>query len=189
CDPLGSQLRTVLREPDSPMIDALNEIRARVAAVNKELLGAGIGIVEQQDTAGGSLVAPCAADFLIVLLYRAGDMVMHNEPDVRFVDPHSKGIGCDDGLGSPFHESVLSPIPLIIRHTAVIDLGGLACHLEPRGNLLGRFSGCCVHDSRPYRSGNDGFQDLEFVLFTRDVDYAERQIRPIESGYEDTGFG
>jgi hypothetical protein len=75
------------------LIDRADHRGGRVGALDEELLGAGVGVVEQQLADGGLAIASGASGFLIVGLDAAGHLVVDHEAHVRAVDAHAEGVG------------------------------------------------------------------------------------------------
>ena len=79
-----------------------------------------IAISEKQQAMGGQTVPSGPADFLIVVVDAFGQVVMDDETDIRFVDPHAEGDRRHDDLDIVPDEEILILRALLIRQTRMV---------------------------------------------------------------------
>ena len=110
-----------------------------------------VGIVIEQYGIGFFAITPGTSCFLEISLYAVRTVHVDDEPHVRFVDTHAKGIGCHHHT-----HLVLLPVSLsfVFYHTVktcMIESGGDACLIQQFCKLFRTFSaagiddGCALH--------------------------------------------
>ena len=103
---------------------------------------------EEQDAAAGQSVAPGTPGFLVITLNVLGQVVVQDEANVRFVDPHAKGNrGANDRDLIPQKE-VLVAGSLAGAQAGVISFGVNAVSTQPGGEQIGGFACLAIDNSR-----------------------------------------
>ena len=102
------------------LVDLLNHLFRWVSAIDEELLHEPIVWRIQQQTCGRIAVATSTTCFLIVRLQATGDVVMHDESHVGFIDPHAERIGGRHDVGTSLHEDVLETTPIFGGQATVV---------------------------------------------------------------------
>ena len=102
--------------------------------------------VEEQDAAGRLPVAAGASRLLQVVLERARNVPMHDEPNVWLVDAHAEGIGRSDDPKLAGAERLLHLALALGREARVEEVGRQALPLQELRHFLGRSSGGAVDD-------------------------------------------
>ena len=102
------------------LIDRADDGGSRVCALDEELLGPSVGVVEKQLAHCRFPVAASAAGFLIVGLDAAGHLVMNHKSNVGAVDAHAKRVGGHRHVGLAVNENFLRAFAFLVAHSAVI---------------------------------------------------------------------
>ena len=147
----------------------------------------------QQDVAGRPLaVTPSAAGLLHKVFQTAGQVKVHDRPDVGLVDAHSECDGGHDDADAASHERVLHTSASGRRQPAVVAAGG-----QPAALQIRRQRACAVLCRHVHNDGfgflqRRGTQQLQqhtlCVVAVRDTGDGVRQVRPPGAPFQDT-FG
>src|SRR5690349_12461809 len=76
-------------------------------AADEIAVDSAILVPEQQNAARFLTIAAGTPSLLVVRRRRTGDRIVHDEPDVRLVDPHTERVGGNDRLELASHERFL----------------------------------------------------------------------------------
>ena len=124
-----------------------------------------------------------AAGFLVIIFNTFGNIIMDHKPDVRFVDPHSKGDSGYDHIHF-FHQEIILGIAagfgvqagVIRRRFNIVDGKGFS-------NLLRRFPALHIDDAGLVRHPLDHLSDLLDGLFLFPLGaHFIIEVSPIERG-------
>ena len=103
--------------------DALHFLDVGILAGEEVILHARIAHAIDQNAARRQAVATGAAGFLRVGFQRTGQIVVHDEPDVRFVDAQAERVGRDDGTNLFVHEDVVHVRAFFFVQFRMVDGG------------------------------------------------------------------
>ena len=156
----------------------------RVGAGEKELLRPRVRRGEQQRAARRLPVPPGATRLLIVGLDASRQLGMHDEPDVRLVDPHAEGVRGGDDVDAAGEKVVLHPRALFVRQPRVVAPGAEPLSREHVRPELHRLAGGGVHDSRRSDLGDEPRERSRLLLPAPAGLDRERQVGSLEAGDE-----
>ncbi len=114
------QLVFVVRLAPQHLVGLHDEFERRIAPFDKKFLHARIGVIEKQVAGRCFAIAPGAARLLVVGLHAPRHIEMHDETDVRPIDPHPKCVRRHHDVAPPLHELVLRLLALLVAHPAVV---------------------------------------------------------------------
>ena len=139
---------------DAPQ-DPLHVLRAQPRGRGEAELRLDVVVGRQQHRRRRLAVAPGAADLLHVGLQRAGDLEVHDQPDVGLVDAHAERVGGADDAAFAGEEPLLHR--LLLRHVeaGVERLGLDAGDLQQLGGLLGVAARRRVDEHAAARAGGE----------------------------------
>ena len=154
---------------------------------DKEFLHAAILIIEQDHAPRQLPVAPGAAGLLVILLQRAGQVVVNDEANVRLVDAHAERIRGDRDRAGRVHEAILIGRARRLVHAGVIGKNRPVHQLgrEVRGQLVGGFSRRAINDPAALLRSQQLQQQLIIFRHAHRATRFVKQIGPIESGHDD----
>lgn len=111
---------------------------------------------------------------------------MHHQSYVRFVDPHSKGIGAGHHPYLVLNPLLLAAVPFFGSQTGMIRRCRDAMHLQQLGNFVRAFAAFAVHDGR---TGYFFYNVHEPGQFRVHIENAVGKIFPFERLPEDLPGG
>ena len=122
--------RSVSAKPRSAQEDIGNLLFLFRFLCDKVLDISDITISEQQQAMGGQAVPSGPADLLVVVVDASGQVVMDDETDIGFVDPHAEGDRRHDDLDIVPDEQLLIFRALLFRQTRMVRPDGIALPMK-----------------------------------------------------------
>ncbi len=130
-------------------------------------------------------VAACTTGFLVIGLESSGHVVVDHIPQIRFVDPHAKGVRGDDCFELACHEFFLDQLALFGQQSCMVGTHRefqLLAELLDQG--LAAFSGGDVDDARFVALGKKIVKMLVLVPIAHAKRRAEVQVVACKAGDE-----
>ena len=146
------------------MINILNVFQCRECDILQLLEPAYVRSVPQQDGIRLLPVAPCTSGLLKIGLRRIRQADMHDEPHIRFVNPHPEGIGAD-------HDPRFSGLPVLLPfgthrmgQTRMVEGGADSLGLKRCCCFLRFVTAAGINDARTRNTGANRKQLAHLVL-------------------------
>lgn len=147
---------------------------------NEKLLDFRILVRRKNDGIAVFSIASGASGLLIIPLDASGKVVVDNEPDVFFIDSHSKRVSRHDGLVTVVHKGVLNVFPVLVRYAAGVFRYGNSFFHEIIVRFANVFDGRTVDDSDAGGFFDDFLHFRKFRLLLRNFANDDRHVRTIE---------
>ena len=157
--------------------------KRRIASLDKEFLHPSVGVVEEEIACRRFAVTSGASGFLVIRLDASRHIEMHDEPDVRPIDTHSKRIRGHDNIAPALHEFVLRFLPLLVTHPAVVKNARDVRQLQRLGHGFDSFAGRAINNAG-FVFPDKRVQPLVFFRFIGDRRDQQLQVRTRKSGHE-----
>ena len=171
--------------PAEELVDPEDGVGRRVLVLDEHFLEEPVARRVEQQAMGGLAVSTGPPGLLVIGFERPRQVEMDHRADVGFVDAHPEGVGRDDDLGLPGHESVLGLGAFVAGEARVVD-DHLAAEflLEVLADRLALRPARGVDDGRAGGLAQRLGQRGELVVVAPGLDDGVAQVGAVEPGDE-----
>lgn len=168
--------------------EAGHEVLVGVGPLDEVALDGEVVLVIEEVAETVLAVAAGSADFLVIGLEGAGDLVVDEESDVFLVDSHAEGVCREDETLLAFLEGDLLLFSFFGGKFAVVDHGVDPSALEDLFEGFKVFDQGEVDDAGAFHAVEDFKNDFLFFCIVLHDGPLEKEVRALDAGVEDGGF-